>query len=162
MIGPGSKVYFWNIRHEFIKSLCGKYTPENTSKWKNGEVIGEDYICINIYLQVCASGMGESEERGKERTVNIVYVISVYTSVCKPSTTSNTTHWPDLWLLQLEWTFISKICLNYTNVHFIPPKQGQSILQGFHTWTLGNIYRQQTCEGQEMIFFLWNISFFIF
>lgn len=51
--------------------LYGNYTPENTPKWKNSEVIGEDkYIDSSIYVQKCASRMEESKERGKENYQN--------------------------------------------------------------------------------------------
>lgn len=85
---------------------CDNYTPENISKWKNAEALGK--ISILALVSITRSVRQEWErERGKERVIKIVYVLSVYASFWKPPTTSDTTHWPDLWLLQLEWTFIS-------------------------------------------------------
>ena len=85
---------------------CNNYTPENISKWKNAEALGK--ISLLTVVSITRSGHQEWErERGKERIIRIVHVLSVYAAFCKPPTTSNTTHWPDLRLLQLVWTFIS-------------------------------------------------------
>lgn len=100
--GPGSKIYFWNIHHEF-KRLCGNSIPKITSKWRDSEVRGEDaYIGNSVFAQVCASRMRVSDQKGKGRIIKIINVLPVYTSVCKLITTSDTTHWPDLGLLKLE------------------------------------------------------------
>lgn len=54
--------------------LFGNYMPKNTSKWKKSELIGEGgYFGISMYVRLCVSGMGESDPRGKDRVIKIMF-----------------------------------------------------------------------------------------